>query len=34
MTLFNDVAPAEAVFQTCLDQFFDGRPDTATLDRL
>lgn len=34
MTLFNDVAPDEAVFQTCLDQFFDGRPDTATLDRL
>jgi uncharacterized protein (DUF1810 family) len=34
MTLFNDVAPDEAVFQTCLDQFFDGRPDMATLDRL
>jgi uncharacterized protein (DUF1810 family) len=34
MTLFNDVAPAEAVFQTCLDQFFDGRPDVATLERL
>jgi uncharacterized protein (DUF1810 family) len=34
MTLFNDIAPDEAVFQTCLDQFFDGRPDTATLARL
>jgi uncharacterized protein (DUF1810 family) len=31
MTLFADVAPDEAVFQTCLDQFFDGRPDPATL---
>jgi len=31
MTLFNDIAPDEAVFQTCLDQFFDGRPDAATL---
>jgi uncharacterized protein (DUF1810 family) len=34
MTLFNDVAPDEAVFQICLDQFFDGRPDPATLERL
>ena len=34
MTLFADVAPDEAVFQTCLDQFFDGRPDPATLARL
>jgi uncharacterized protein (DUF1810 family) len=34
MTLFNDIAPDEAVFQTCLDQFFDGRPDAATLARL
>jgi uncharacterized protein (DUF1810 family) len=34
MTLFADVAPDEAIFQTCLDQFFDGRPDPATLDRL
>ena len=31
MTLFSDVAPDEAIFQTCLDQFFDGRPDAATL---
>lgn len=34
MTLFADVAPDEAVFQTCLDQFFDGQPDQATLDKL
>lgn len=34
MTLFNDIAPDEAVFQTCLDEFFDGRPDAATLARL
>ncbi|SDE42062.1 Uncharacterized protein, DUF1810 family [Massilia sp. PDC64] len=34
MTLFADVAPHEAIFQTCLDQFFDGRPDPATLERL
>ncbi len=34
MTLFADVAPDEAVFQTCLDQFFDGRPDPATIERL
>ena len=34
MTLFNDIAPDEAVFQTCLDQFFDGRPDPETLARL
>lgn len=34
MTLFADVAPDEAVFQTCLDQFFDGRADPATMARL
>ena len=34
MTLFADVAPHEAIFQTCLDQFFDGRADPATLERL
>jgi uncharacterized protein (DUF1810 family) len=34
MTLFNDIAPDEAVFQTCLDEFFGGRPDEATLARL
>ena len=32
MTLFADVAPDEAVFQACLDQFFDGRADPATLE--
>ena len=31
LTLFADIAPDEAVFQTCLDEFFDGRPDAATL---
>jgi len=34
MTLFADVAPDEAVFQRCLDQFFDGKPDAATLARI
>lgn len=34
MTLFADVAPDEAVFHACLDQFFDGQPDPATLARL
>jgi uncharacterized protein (DUF1810 family) len=34
MTLFSDVAPHEAVFQACLDQFFDGRADPATLEFL
>jgi uncharacterized protein (DUF1810 family) len=34
MTLFADVAPDEAIFQACLDQFFDGRADPATLERL
>jgi uncharacterized protein (DUF1810 family) len=34
MTLFVDVAPHEAVFQACLDQFFDGQPDGATLEFL
>jgi uncharacterized protein (DUF1810 family) len=34
MTLFSDVAPDEAVFQTCLDKYFDGMADTATLDRI
>jgi uncharacterized protein (DUF1810 family) len=34
MTLFAGVAPDEAVFQDCLDAFFDGRPDPATLARL
>ncbi|MDN4054500.1 DUF1810 domain-containing protein [Massilia sp. YIM B02763] len=34
MTLFADVAPDEAVFQDCLDRFFDGAGDPATLSRL
>lgn len=34
MTLFADVAPDEAVFQDCLDRFFDGEADPATLARL
>ena len=34
MTLFADVAPDEAVFQTCLDLFFDGAGDPATLARI
>ena len=31
MTLFADIAPHEAVFQACLDKFFDGQMDEATL---
>lgn len=34
MTLFADVAPDEAIFQTCLDTFFDGEADSATTARL
>lgn len=34
MTLFSDVAPDEAVFQECLDKYFEGRDDPATLERL
>ncbi len=34
MTLFADVAPHEAIFQDCLDRFFDGVPDAATIERL
>jgi uncharacterized protein (DUF1810 family) len=34
MTLFADVAPDEAMFQTCLDRFFDGAGDPATLERI
>jgi uncharacterized protein (DUF1810 family) len=34
MTLFADVAPDEAVFQECLDKYFDGKPDPATMERL
>jgi len=31
MTLFADVAPDEAVFQACIDKFFDGEPDPQTM---
>ena len=34
MTLFADVAPDEAVFQDCIDKYFDGEPDEETLSRL
>ncbi|HEX9172442.1 MAG TPA: DUF1810 domain-containing protein [Telluria sp.] len=34
MTLFADVAPDVAVFQANLDKYFDGRADSATLERL
>ena len=34
MTLFADVAPDEAVFQACIDKYFDGEPDQETLARL
>ena len=34
MTLFADVAPDEAVFQRCIDKYFDGEPDPETLARV
>jgi uncharacterized protein (DUF1810 family) len=34
MTLFADIAPDEAVFQACLDKYFDGRSDPATMEFL
>jgi uncharacterized protein (DUF1810 family) len=34
MTLFTDIAPDEAVFQACLDHYFDGRADPATMEFL
>ena len=34
MSLFADVAPDEAVFQTCIDKYFDGEPDPETVARL
>ena len=34
MTLFAEVAPDEAVFQDCINKFFDGEPGQATLERL
>jgi uncharacterized protein (DUF1810 family) len=34
MTLFARAAPEEDVFQRCLDKYFSGGPDPATLARL
>jgi len=34
MTLFARAAPDEPVFRSVLEQYFDGRLDQATLDRL
>jgi uncharacterized protein (DUF1810 family) len=34
MTLFARAAPDEDVFQRCVDRYFAGRPDAATLARL
>ncbi len=34
MTLFARAAPAEGVFQRCLDKYFAGEEDPATLGRL
>lgn len=34
MTLFSDTAPDEAVFQACIDKYFDGEPDPETLARV
>jgi uncharacterized protein (DUF1810 family) len=34
MTLFAKAAPKEQVFQRCLDKYFAGGPDPATLARL
>lgn len=34
MTLFARAAPEEGVFEQCLDKYFAGAPDPATLARL
>ena len=34
MTLFTQAAPDEALFRACLDKYFGGVPDPATLDLL
>jgi uncharacterized protein (DUF1810 family) len=34
MTLFVHADPGQTVFRTVLDQFFDGKDDPATLERL
>jgi len=34
MTLFAKAAPDEPLFAKCLEKFFGGRPDPATLEKL
>jgi uncharacterized protein (DUF1810 family) len=34
MTLFARASPADTVFQACLDKYFGGAPDAATLELL
>ncbi len=34
MTLFNQVAPANKVFEDALQKYFDGKPDQLTINRL
>jgi len=34
MTLFAEASSTDAVFQSCLDKYFGGVPDAATLERL
>lgn len=34
MTLFADVAPDEAVFQACIDKYFEGEADPETLAKV
>ncbi len=34
MTLFAEVAPDEAIFTECINKYFDGVLDQATVDRL
>lgn len=34
MTLFAQAAPDQALFRACLDKYFGGAPDRATLDLL
>jgi uncharacterized protein (DUF1810 family) len=34
ITLFNQVAPGNKVFEDALQKYFDGQPDQLTLDRL
>jgi uncharacterized protein (DUF1810 family) len=34
LTLFAQAAPDEKLFTDCLDKYYGGQPDPATLDRL